>query len=69
MIEVDSRWVPEENQGKVICRHHWIIESAAGRVSNGVCRICDEFREFKNYVEQTPWMDDEDTPLADVVEA
>jgi len=24
------------------CRHHWIIETAAGAVSKGKCRICGE---------------------------
>jgi hypothetical protein len=32
------------------CRHHWIIETANGPVSRGVCRICQETREFRNSV-------------------
>ncbi len=33
------------------CRHHWIIETAAGAVSKGKCRICGEKRDFRNSVE------------------
>ncbi len=33
------------------CRHHWIIETAAGPVSEGKCRICGEKRDLRNSVE------------------
>ncbi len=40
------------NQAKldevVACKHHWIIETAAGPVSIGRCRLCAEEREFNN---------------------
>ena len=32
------------------CAHHWLIETAAGPVSKGVCRLCGEEREFANSV-------------------
>ena len=32
------------------CRHHWIIQSATGPVSEGVCQVCGEVREFSNHV-------------------
>ena len=32
------------------CCHHWIIETANGPVSRGVCRYCLVSREFKNSV-------------------
>ena len=41
-----------------ICRHHWVIQPATGPISSGVCQICDETREFKNYVEASTWGDD-----------
>ena len=40
---------------KVTCRHHWIIEPAVGPVSKGTCRKCGGQRQFKNYLEETPW--------------
>ena len=33
------------------CRHHWLIESAEGPTSMGVCQFCHEAREFKNSVD------------------
>ena len=30
------------------CAHHWLIETAAGPVSKGVCRLCGEERQFTN---------------------
>jgi hypothetical protein len=32
------------------CRHHWIIETANGPSSLGVCQFCWETREFKNSI-------------------
>lgn len=40
------------------CRHHWVIQPATGPISSGVCQICSETREFKNYVEASTWGDD-----------
>ena len=39
------------------CRHHWVIQSAMGPVSQGVCQACGEVRDFKNYVESATWGD------------
>jgi hypothetical protein len=39
------------------CRHHWVIQPADGPVSNGLCQVCRETREFKNYVESATWGD------------
>ena len=33
------------------CCHHWIIQTADGPVSLGVCKNCYETREFKNSIE------------------
>ena len=35
--------------------HHWILEAAAGPSSPGVCRLCQEKKDFLNYVEPTAW--------------
>ena len=32
------------------CIHHWIIDSPAGSVSAGYCKICGAHRVFANYV-------------------
>lgn len=32
------------------CRHHWVIETAAGPVSRGVCKLCGAHKEFGNYL-------------------
>ena len=39
------------------CRHHWVIQPATGPVSQGICQLCSELREFKNYVEGAAWGD------------
>ena len=40
-----------------VCCHHWVIQPADGPVSNGVCQVCGENKEFKNYVESATWGD------------
>ena len=35
----------------------WISAPATGPVSQGVCQVCGEIREFKNYVEAATWGD------------
>ncbi len=49
---------PAEEQELPGCRHHWVIQPATGPVSPGLCQICGEAREFKNYVEASTWGDD-----------
>lgn len=60
MIQQVSRAVSGEVREEGVCRHHWIIEAPMGPVSNGACQLCNEVREFKNYIETAPW--GEDTP-------
>lgn len=45
----------EKKELSAECRHHWVIESASRPVSKGKCRLCGLEKEFKNYLEQTPW--------------
>ncbi len=47
-----------EEQVAPQCCHHWVIQPATGPVSPGLCQICGESREFKNYVEASTWGDD-----------
>ena len=51
--------VPEESAVPEVdlCCHHWSIQPATGPVSQGVCQVCGEIREFKNYVEAATWGD------------
>lgn len=30
------------------CHHHWIIDSAEGPISQGVCQNCHEIKDFQN---------------------
>ena len=55
---------PVEEQELPSCRHHWVIQPATGPVSPGVCQICAEVREFKNYVEASTWGDDKSASRA-----
>ena len=40
------------------CSHHWIIEPPEGPMSQGMCRLCSEIREFRNFLEDAPWKED-----------
>ena len=53
-----SPFVATEGEGESTCPpHHWVIAPSQGPVSLGTCQICQEEREFKNYVESAPWGD------------
>ena len=39
-----------EEESKPTCRHHWVIETANGPVSWGVCQVCHEGKEFRNSI-------------------
>ena len=32
----------------VQCTHHWVIESSNGPLSEGVCQLCGDKKDFKN---------------------
>ena len=55
--QVEVSLVQEVPGGSLVCSHHWLIQAADGPTSVGVCRICGETREFKNYVETATWGD------------
>ena len=46
-----------ELENPVQCRHHWVIQTATGPMSQGVCQLCGLVREFQNYVEAATWGD------------
>ncbi len=37
------------------CSHHWVIPPADGPVSLGVCKLCRETGEFRNYLDIWIW--------------
>jgi hypothetical protein len=38
-----------------VCRHHWVIETPNGAVSQGRCKRCGVGREFRNSSEEAQW--------------
>ena len=59
MIKQASLPVPREKSIDSPCCHYWIIEASIRPTSMGVCRHCEETREFRNYIEEAPQVDDE----------
>ncbi len=55
--QMENVAVQEVPQAVLECQHHWVIQAADGPTSPGVCRLCGERREFKNYVESATWGD------------
>ena len=39
-----------EEETKPTCCHHWVIETANGPISWGVCQVCHEGKEFRNSI-------------------
>ena len=39
----------------LMCTHHWVIDAPSGPVSRGVCKLCDQVREFENSIEYRPF--------------
>lgn len=44
--------------------HHWVIEEASGPVSNGYCKRCGATKAFKNWLEDTDFITNEEHRLA-----
>ena len=51
----------EENTPQ--CRHHWIIETPRGAISQGHCKVCGASKEFFNSAPGAMW--ENDTSLSD----
>ena len=62
MIEETTAQVMENGHLNSLCQHYWIIDEPSGPVSKGVCRRCNEIREFKNFVEEIAWADEPPGP-------
>ena len=50
--------VAERPKAEAECCHHWVIESAEGPTSKGVCKYCGSEREFLNWCASFFWEDD-----------
>ena len=50
--------INQESTVKEQCHHHWVIESASGPTSRGVCRLCGTVKEFSNRIPDTRWHGD-----------
>ena len=55
--QAEKTAVQEVPEVTVVCQHHWVIQAADGPTSAGVCRVCGEIKDFKNYVETATWGD------------
>ena len=38
------------------CAHHWVIDAANGHTSRGVCKRCEQVRDFENSTEASLWI-------------
>ena len=49
---------PQAEAPDVTCKHHWIIETPRGALSQGRCKRCGEEREFRNSATDHLWEDE-----------
>lgn len=47
---------PRKPVEKSKCRHYWMIDSARGPTSRGVCKFCGSEREFHNSWQDSNYM-------------
>ena len=53
---VPSRSNQQKLDALMPCPHHWVIDRPNGPVSRGVCKLCQEVREFENSINANKWM-------------
>jgi len=53
MVQIRENAI-QELSPRVECRHHWIIESANGPTSWGVCKYCGTEKQFTNSLPDSP---------------
>ena len=41
------------------CAHHWVIETPAGPLSHGRCKLCGQDREFRNSPDNAFYWEDD----------
>ena len=59
MVDPGLRPMASDGFLKRPCSHHWIIEPSEGPVSRGLCQLCGDGRQFRNYIEESPDPDDD----------
>ncbi|MBI2855993.1 MAG: hypothetical protein HYX93_04025 [Chloroflexi bacterium] len=60
MTSVNFQVPPEISlEGGNECIHYWVIDVPDGPVSKGLCRLCGETRDFRNYLESASGWDDD----------
>ena len=42
-------------KGAQVCSHHWVISTACGEISSGVCKQCGLRKEFYNSVSSSKY--------------
>ena len=50
MLMERSQDAPVALEDAPVCCHHWVIEPANGRYSQGECRNCHEVKSFENSI-------------------
>ncbi len=48
---------------KTVCSHHWLIETADGPTSLGICKYCGAKKEFSNIFFDPMSNDDNPSPI------
>jgi hypothetical protein len=44
--------------------HHWLIEEANGEKSRGICKRCGAIKQFKNWLEDSDFITNEEHRVA-----
>ena len=44
---------------EAMCAHHWVIETPAGPLSHGRCKLCGQAREFQNSPDNAFYWEDD----------
>ena len=45
-----SATMSKESRAQQKCSHHWVIKTAAGPISQGLCKFCGAKKDFGNYL-------------------
>jgi hypothetical protein len=53
--ETFVKTLTEQEAQAAVCAHHWVLETPAGAVSRGRCRICGALKEFRNSTTDFVW--------------
>ena len=51
------------------CKHFWLIDTPTGPSSRGTCKVCGQIKEFRNYLETSPYWDNDNDDTGETVVA